>query len=114
MFLLFQVVNVLYTENDWVYVVSEDAKEGFIPNSYCAAYGTQQATLILNMKKKMPRDNSSLLLPGIPGSLPGHGVLRPGEPDINTTAALSINNGKGRNVQQLFLLVGGKIRKYFL
>ena len=64
MFLPFQVVNVLYTENDWVYVVSEDTKEGFIPNSYCAAYGTQQATLILNMKKKMPRDNSSLLLGG--------------------------------------------------
>ena len=44
---------MLYTENDWVYVVSEENKEvreGFIPHSYCAALGSQQATLILNMK----------------------------------------------------------------
>ena len=98
---LLQVVNVLYTENDWVYVVSEENKEvreGFIPHSYCAALGSQQATLILNMKKKMPRDNS-MLLPGIPGNPPGHGGLRPGEPDINTSVALNMNNmnnGKGR------------------
>ena len=26
-----QVVHVLYQENDWVYVISEDSKEGFIP-----------------------------------------------------------------------------------
>ena len=89
------VVNVLYPENDWVYVVSEDDKEGFIPLSYCAPWGSQQAILILNMKKKMPRDNS-MLLPGIPGNHPGHGALRPGEPDINTSAALNINNGKGK------------------
>ena len=93
-----QVVNVLYPENDWVYVVSEEDKEGFIPLSYCAPWGSQQAVLILNMKKKMPRDNS-MLLPGIPGNPPGHGGLRPGEPDINTSVALNMNNmnnGKGR------------------
>lgn len=87
-----QVVNVLYTENDWVYVVSEDAKEGFIPNSYCAAYGTQQATLILNMKKKMPRDSSSLLLGGGAG---GRG--KPPEqhdPDQTSTSAPNITAGK--------------------
>ena len=28
---IFQVVHVLYQENDWVYVISEDSKEGFIP-----------------------------------------------------------------------------------
>lgn len=94
MFLLFQVVNVLYTENDWVYVVSEDAKEGFIPNSYCAAYGTQQATLILNMKKKMPRDSSSLLLGGGAG---GRG--KPPEhhdPDITQTSGPNITAGKSK------------------
>ena len=93
-----QVVNVLYPENDWVYVVSEEDKEGFIPLSYCAPWGSQQAVLILNMKKKMPRDNS-MLLPGIPGNPPGHGGLRPGEPDINTSVVLNMNNmnnGKGR------------------
>ena len=26
-----KVVHVLYQENDWVYVISEDSKEGFIP-----------------------------------------------------------------------------------
>ena len=29
--IIFQVVHVLYQENDWVYVISEDSKEGFIP-----------------------------------------------------------------------------------
>ena len=96
MFLPFQVVNVLYTENDWVYVVSEDTKEGFIPNSYCAAYGTQQATLILNMKKKMPRDNS-MLLPGLAGHPPPLGHPQPpGQPD-NISPPHNINQGKGKS-----------------
>ena len=94
MFLPFQVVNVLYTENDWVYVVSEDTKEGFIPNSYCAAYGTQQATLILNMKKKMPRDGSSLLLGPGPGKQ---------EPDLTaSTSAPNIAAGKGIGMEVNF------------
>ena len=104
----FQVVNVLYTENDWVYVVSEDdrEKEGFIPNSYCAAYGTQQATLILNMKKKMPRDNSLLLGGGVGmggggGGGPGLGLrgnLHPDqhEPDHNSTSANNMTVGKSK------------------
>ena len=65
-------MNVLYSENDWVYVVSDEDKEGFIPNSYCAAYGTQQASLILNMKKKMPRGNMFI---GDPGPGPGMQLL---------------------------------------
>ena len=51
-----QVVHVLYQENDWVYVISENNQEGFIPHSYCAAYGSQMASLALNVKKKLPRD----------------------------------------------------------
>ena len=94
MFLPFQVVNVLYTENDWVYVVSEDTKEGFIPNSYCAAYGTQQATLILNMKKKMPRDSSSLLLGGGAG---GRGKPpEQNDPDQTSTSGPNITAGKSK------------------
>lgn len=55
-----QVVHVLYQENDWVYVISEDSKEGFIPYSYCAQFGSQLAGLALNVKKKMPRGEASL------------------------------------------------------
>jgi len=68
-----QVVHVLYQENDWVYVISEDNKEGFIPHSYCAQFGSQLAGLALNVKKKMPRgDNSQGPGEGIgvPGGLP--------------------------------------------
>ncbi len=50
-----QVVHVLYQENDWVYVISEEKREGFIPHSYCAQYGSQMATLALNVRKKLPR-----------------------------------------------------------
>ena len=50
------VVHVLYQENDWVYVISENNQEGFIPHSYCAPYGSQLAGLALNVKKKLPRD----------------------------------------------------------
>lgn len=48
-----QVVHVLYQENDWVYVISEDNKEGFIPHSYCAQYGSQLGALAF--RKKLPR-----------------------------------------------------------
>ena len=48
--------NVLLQENDWVYVISEENQEGFIPHSYCAQFGSQLATLALNVKKKLPRN----------------------------------------------------------
>ena len=90
------VVNVLYPENDWVYVVSEDDKEGFIPLSYCAPWGSQQAILILNMKKKMPRDNS-MLLPGLAGHPHPLGHPQPpGQPD-NISPPHNINQGKGES-----------------
>ena len=38
---MFQIVHVLYQENDWVYVISESNSEGFIPHSYCAQFGSQ-------------------------------------------------------------------------
>ena len=81
---------MLYQENDWVYVISEDSKEGFIPYrfaiiltlainanphidekemkmkknvfcSYCAQFGSQLAGLALNVKKKMPRGEVTFL-----------------------------------------------------
>ncbi|XP_066284949.1 SH3 domain-containing protein Dlish-like [Branchiostoma lanceolatum] len=33
-------VYVLYTENDWIYVISPNGREGFIPSGYCAPEGT--------------------------------------------------------------------------
>jgi hypothetical protein len=54
-----QIVNILYRENDWVYIIGgQDAnslrQEGFIPHSYCAPYNTQLADLAI--KKKLPRN----------------------------------------------------------
>ncbi|XP_067632432.1 SH3 domain-containing protein Dlish [Eurosta solidaginis] len=52
-----QIVNVLYRENDWVYVIGQDTRqEGFIPYSYCAPYNTQLADLAI--KKKLPREQN--------------------------------------------------------
>uniref|UniRef100_A0A2P2I2W9 Intersectin-1-like n=1 Tax=Hirondellea gigas TaxID=1518452 RepID=A0A2P2I2W9_9CRUS len=51
------VVNVLYQENDWVYVISETGdQEGFIPHSYCAPASQRPATLSSHKPKKLPRD----------------------------------------------------------
>lgn len=50
-----QIVNILYRENDWVYIIGQDTKqEGFIPYSYCAPYNSQLADLAI--KKKLPRN----------------------------------------------------------
>ncbi|XP_043645767.1 SH3 domain-containing protein Dlish [Drosophila teissieri] len=50
-----QLVNILYRENDWVYVIGQDSRqEGFIPFSYCAPCNTQLADLAV--KKKLPRE----------------------------------------------------------
>lgn len=56
-----QIVNILYRENDWVYIIGQDSKqEGFIPHSYCAPYNTHLADLAV--KKKLPRNSS---VPGV-------------------------------------------------
>lgn len=54
-----QIVNILYQENDWVYVIGENNQEGFIPHSYCAALGSQLADLTLNVVHKKPVGSSS-------------------------------------------------------
>ena len=50
---------MLYQENDWVYVISEENREGFIPHSYCAQFGSQLASVALGVRKKMPRTNNN-------------------------------------------------------
>ena len=74
-----QVVNILYQENDWVYVLSEAraanegegegggggggqvVEEGFIPFSYCAPYEA------LTFKRKMPRSGPGSVVSGLGG-----------------------------------------------
>lgn len=53
-----QVVNILYRENDWVYVIAaESRQEGFVPHSYCTPYNSHLGELALsNVKKKLPRE----------------------------------------------------------
>lgn len=52
----FQIVNILYRENDWVYVIGLDTRqEGFIPHSYCTPYNSHLAELAV--KKKLPRES---------------------------------------------------------
>lgn len=54
-----QIVNILYRENDWVYVIAMDSRqEGFIPHSYCTPYTNHLAEMAI--KKKLPRDAQPL------------------------------------------------------
>jgi hypothetical protein len=54
-----QIINILYRENDWVYVIGQDSRqEGFIPHSYCAPYNSQLADLAI--KKKLPRNATAV------------------------------------------------------
>ena len=60
-----QIVNILYRENDWVYIIGQDTRqEGFIPHSYCAPYNSQLADLAI--KKKLPRNAN---VPGVENQL---------------------------------------------
>ncbi|XP_058057532.1 SH3 domain-containing protein Dlish isoform X1 [Anopheles bellator] len=86
-----QIVNILYRENDWVYVIGQDTRqEGFIPYSYCAPFNTQLADLAI--KKKLPRDLTTMGagagVGGPGGGGPGSGLvggsdLTDGMPDIS-------------------------------
>ncbi|XP_054156348.1 SH3 domain-containing protein Dlish-like [Oppia nitens] len=50
-----QLVNVLYQENDWVYVIAAETNtEGFIPHSYCAPVDSHLAGMAVK-HKKIPR-----------------------------------------------------------
>lgn len=73
------VVNVLYQENDWVYVIAEDQREGFIPHSYCAPYTPHLGEMTI--KKKLPRD------PGVPSDSGGGGGT--GDTTINHNTTLN-------------------------
>lgn len=66
-----QIVNILYRENDWVYVIGQDTRqEGFIPYSYCTPYNTQLADLAI--KKKLPRTEQMLYFGNEPGNDKGN------------------------------------------
>uniref|UniRef100_A0A182U307 SH3 domain-containing protein n=1 Tax=Anopheles melas TaxID=34690 RepID=A0A182U307_9DIPT len=94
-----QIVNILYRENDWVYVIGQDTRqEGFIPHSYCAPFNTQLADLAI--KKKLPRDLSTMGAPGgggvgvnVGGGSGGGGGTGPG-----TTGLVVGGGGLGNGV----------------
>nr|CAG4650245.1 EOG090X083C [Sida crystallina] len=73
------VVNVLYQENDWVYVIADDQREGFIPHSYCAPYTAHTGEVTHTVKKKLPRD----MTVGIPSD---------GDNNHNTTHNTTLNS----------------------
>ncbi|KAL5285711.1 hypothetical protein ACFFRR_007416 [Megaselia abdita] len=74
-----QMVNILYRENDWVYVIGQDTRqEGFIPYSYCAPYNTQLADMAV--KKKLPREQSVMPNDLIDTSVPANQATRNTEP----------------------------------
>ncbi|EFX85167.1 hypothetical protein DAPPUDRAFT_313770 [Daphnia pulex] len=94
------VVNVLYQENDWVYVIGEDQREGFIPHSYCAPYTPHLGEMTLTVKKKLPRDlgipNATDINNGSAGGPGGGG----GGGGGSTSAGVSGNNGGGEGTNQ--------------
>ncbi|XP_052893997.1 SH3 domain-containing protein Dlish isoform X1 [Anopheles moucheti] len=88
-----QIVNILYRENDWVYVIGQDTRqEGFIPHSYCAPFNTQLADLAI--KKKLPRDIATM---GAPGS----GGGGPGTTGVGLVGGGGIGNGVGLTAADL-------------
>ncbi|XP_049294991.1 SH3 domain-containing protein Dlish [Anopheles funestus] len=88
-----QIVNILYRENDWVYVIGQDTRqEGFIPHSYCAPFNTQLADLAI--KKKLPRDIATM---GAPGS----GGGGPGATGVGLVGGGGIGNGVGLTAADL-------------
>lgn len=88
------VVNVLYQENDWVYVITESSQqEGFIPHSYCAPFGSHLADLAMSVKKKLPRDIAALPTENN-GSVTGGGSV----PPAGTTSVNGAVTGGGVGV----------------
>ena len=52
MHIIVQVINTLYQENDWVYVIAEAGKrEGFIPQTYVVPAGSAPSSLLLLNQK---------------------------------------------------------------
>uniref|UniRef100_A0A182QLD8 SH3 domain-containing protein n=1 Tax=Anopheles farauti TaxID=69004 RepID=A0A182QLD8_9DIPT len=99
-----QIVNILYRENDWVYVIGQDTRqEGFIPHSYCAPFNTQLADLAI--KKKLPRDIATMGQPGGGGGggVGGGGVAGgPGAtPGVGGLVGGGIGNGVGLTASDL-------------
>ncbi|KAK2715461.1 SH3 domain-containing protein Dlish-like [Artemia franciscana] len=91
------IVNVLYQENDWVYVIADNGKEGFIPQTYCTPYTSHVGDLAFTVKKKLPRDPAASE-GGTPDLDPGS-LSAPAEatPMIATTSvpASPISHGSG-------------------
>ena len=53
-----QRVTILYQENDWVYVLASDGREGFVPFVYCVPLGRSIDDLHVSTKNARPLNNS--------------------------------------------------------
>ncbi|CAG7835877.1 unnamed protein product [Allacma fusca] len=51
------IVNILYRENDWVYVL-HDNREGFIPHSYTSPYGSHLSEMALESDAEINKNNT--------------------------------------------------------
>ena len=63
-----QVVELLYQENDWMYVISKDGKEGFVPYTYCLPLQRSVDDFVVHKTKKardvtQKGDSSKLISP---------------------------------------------------
>ncbi|CAG0913976.1 unnamed protein product [Notodromas monacha] len=102
------IVNVLYQENDWVYVIGEgDVGEGFIPHSYCAPFGSPMADLALNVKhKKIPRADPNVSVASEShhlnttiGTL-NHSMIIPGQENSDNESYLDVTAHKQNTVHE--------------
>lgn len=89
-----QIVNILYRENDWVYIIGQDSKqEGFIPYSYCAAYNSQLADLAI--KKKLPRNSSTGNVPPEQNPLSDYSEMEINHPTNEITLQNNLKHSQG-------------------
>ncbi len=101
-----QRVTLLYRENDWVYVIAGDNREGFIPNVYCVPIGSSVDDLRVHSKKPSSLTNNQTnnsnryydsSAPYIPGQLNRSSSLS--LPSINTHI-LAHRNERERHTSQ--------------
>lgn len=88
------MVNILYRENDWVYVIAADSRqEGFIPHSYCTPYNSHLAELAMsNVKKKLPREQCNITS--------GTEVEVDINPDVNVRTGKIRNQGEWGKIRE--------------
>ena len=116
-----QVVSVLYQENDWVYVITEDnSAEGFIPASYCTLASGYWGQMVKS--KKIPRNlmmpNELLsihsnqmknqILSNHNGLMNGHHQLNPNSVELMLDSYSSVSVSASDSIHPFFKDPAGK------